>query len=184
MALQATPYKVEMSLSDMDRGRYENCRFTMARHPSETGERLLSRILAYALWYEDSLEFGRGLSDTEDPALWYKSLDGRILHWIDVGQPDADRLLRASRKAERVDVLAYGNTSIWLEKTLDKLSFVKGLGIAVIPRNALDSLTENLDRSLSLSVMISEGSLFVSNHGGQQEVPLHWALGDRDRADD
>ena len=93
MALQATPYKVELNLTDLDRSVYENLRFTVARHPSETEERLAVRILGYALWYGEQLGFGRGLSDVDEPALWEKSLDDRVLHWIEVGQPDAERLV-------------------------------------------------------------------------------------------
>ena len=83
MALQATPYKVELNLTDIDRNVYENLRFTVAKHPSETEERLCVRLIAYALWYHEQLAFGRGLSDVDEPALWEKSLDDRVLHWIE-----------------------------------------------------------------------------------------------------
>ncbi len=95
MALQSTPYKVELNLTDIDRNVYENLRFTVARHPSETEERLCVRLIAYALWYHEQLAFGRGLSDVDEPALWEKSLDDRVLHWIEVGQPDAERITGA-----------------------------------------------------------------------------------------
>ena len=75
MALQATPYKVELNLTDIDRNVYENLRFTVAKHPSETEERLAVRLIAYALWYHEQLAFGRGLSDVDEPALWEKSLE-------------------------------------------------------------------------------------------------------------
>ena len=82
MAQQATPYKVNLNLTDTDRGIYENLRMTVARHPSETGQRMISRVLAYALWYQERLAFGRGLSEVDEPALWHKSLDDRIEHWM------------------------------------------------------------------------------------------------------
>ncbi|HBM44304.1 MAG TPA: hypothetical protein DD373_11515, partial [Halomonas sp.] len=82
MALSATPYKVDVNLTDLDRNVYETLRFTVARHPSETEERLCARLIAYILWYSESLAFGRGLSNVDEPALWEKSLDGRVLHWI------------------------------------------------------------------------------------------------------
>lgn len=119
MALQATPYKVELNLTDLDRGVYENLRFTVARHPSETEERLGVRLIAYALWYSEQLAFGRGLSDVDEPALWEKSLDGRVLHWIEVGQPDAERVTWCSRRAERVSLLAYGNLRVWQGKVVE-----------------------------------------------------------------
>ena len=119
MALQATPYKIELSLTDLDRGVYENLRFTVARHPSETEERLAVRLIAYALWYDPQLAFGRGLSDVDEPALWEKSLDDRVLHWIEVGQPDAERMTWCSRRTERFSLVAYGNLRVWQAKVLD-----------------------------------------------------------------
>ena len=92
MAQPSTTYKFELNLTDLDRSVYESVKQTIARHPSETEERMTVRLLAYALWYNEQLSFGRGLSDVDEPALWEKSLDDRVLHWIEVGQPDADRL--------------------------------------------------------------------------------------------
>ncbi|WP_165678814.1 YaeQ family protein, partial [Metapseudomonas otitidis] len=116
MALQATPYKVELNLTDLDRGVYETLRFTVARHPSETEERLAVRLIAYGLWYHEQLAFGRGLSDVDEPALWEKSLDDRVLHWIEVGQPDAERITWCSRRCERFSLLAYGSLRVWQTK--------------------------------------------------------------------
>ena len=113
MALQSTPYKADISLTDLDRGVYETLRLTVARHPSETEERLAVRLLAYVLWYGEQIAFGRGLSDVDEPALWEKSLDGRVLHWIEVGQPDAERITWCSRRCERFSLLAYGNLRVW-----------------------------------------------------------------------
>ena len=112
MALQATPYKVEINLTDLDRHVYQDLRFTVARHPSETEERLVARLIAYVLWYDEKLAFGRGLSDVDEPALWEKSLDDRVLHWIEVGQPDAERITWCSRRAERFSLVAYGNLRV------------------------------------------------------------------------
>lgn len=119
MALQSTPYKADISLTDLDRGVYETLRLTVARHPSETEERLAVRLLAYVLWYGEQIAFGRGLSDVDEPALWEKSLDGRVLHWIEVGQPDAERITWCSRRCERFSLLAYGNLRVWQTKVLD-----------------------------------------------------------------
>lgn len=101
MAQPSTTYKFELNLTDLDRNVYENVKQTIARHPSETEERMTVRLLAYAFWYNELLAFGRGLSDVDEPALWEKSLDDRVLHWIEVGQPDADRLTWCSRRTER-----------------------------------------------------------------------------------
>ena len=124
MAQPSTTYKFELNLTDLDRGVYENVRQTIARHPSETEERMAVRLLAYALWYNENLSFGRGLSDVDEAALWEKSLDDRVLHWIEVGQPDAERLTWCSRRTERTSLLAYGSLRVWQNKVVDA---VKGL---------------------------------------------------------
>lgn len=179
MALQATPYKVELNLTDLDRGVYANTRFTVARHPSETEERLGARLIAYALWYSEALAFGRGLSDVDEPALWEKSLDDRVLHWIEVGQPDAERMTWCSRRAERFSLVAYGNLRVWQTKVLDGVRSLKNLSVVAIDPDALTGLTRDLPRSLQWGVMISDGTLFVTDERGQHEVPLHWLAGER-----
>ncbi|MBB3101995.1 YaeQ family protein [Azomonas macrocytogenes] len=179
MALQATPYKVELNLTDIDHSVYENQRFTVARHPSETEERLGARLLAYALWYGKSLAFGRGLSDVDEPALWEKSLDERVLHWIEVGQPDAERLTWCSRRAERVSLLAYGSLRVWEGKVLGAVKNLKNLSVVAVDSAALIELTRDLPRSLQWGVMISDGALFVTDEHGQHEIPLQWLLGER-----
>lgn len=179
MALQSTPYKVELNLTDLDRGVYENRRFTVAKHPSETEERLAVRLIAYALWYDEQLAFGRGLSDVDEPALWEKSLDDRVLHWIEVGQPDAERMTWCSRRAERVSVLAYGNLRVWQDKVLGAVKTLKNLNVAALAAEPLAELARDLPRAISWSVMISDGSLFVTDERGQHEMPLEWLLGER-----
>ncbi|PKM31250.1 MAG: hypothetical protein CVV07_03560 [Gammaproteobacteria bacterium HGW-Gammaproteobacteria-11] len=179
MALQATPYKVHLNLTDTDRGVYEDLRMTVARHPSETGQRMISRILAYALWYQERLAFGRGLSEVDEPALWHKSLDDRIEHWIEVGQPDAERLIWCSRRAERVSLLAYGNTKVWANKQLPAVAGLKNLHIAVLPQEPLDLLAERLGRTLDWGLMITDGVLYASDADIQVELPLEWLKGER-----
>lgn len=178
MALQATPYKIELNLTDIDRSIYETLRFTVARHPSETEERLAVRLIAYALFYSEQLAFGRGLSDVDEPALWEKSLDGRVLHWIEVGQPDAERLTWCSRRAERVSLVAYGSLRVWQTRVLDSLN-LKNLSVVAVDQAALEHLAEALPRSLSWSLMISDGNLFITDERGQHEIPLQWLAGDR-----
>ncbi|MEO4049061.1 YaeQ family protein [Pseudomonas sp. CAU 1711] len=179
MALQATPYKVELNLSDLDRNLYQNLRFTVARHPSETEERLAVRLIAYALWYDEQLAFGRGLSDVDEPALWQKSLDDRVLHWVEVGQPDAERMTWCSRRTERFSVLAYGSLRVWQNKVLDGVRSLKNLNVAAVGQEALEALARDLPRSIEWSVMISDGQLFVTDERGQHEIPLEWLAGER-----
>jgi len=179
MALPSTPYKVDLNLTDLDRGVYENLRFTVAKHPSETEERLAVRVLAYGLWYNEQLAFGRGLSDVDEPALWEKSLDGRTLHWIEVGQPDAERITWCSRRTERFSLLAYGNLRVWQTKVVDAVRTLKNVNIAGIASESLAELAKDLPRSIGWSLMISEGTLFVTDERGQHEVQLEWLLGER-----
>jgi uncharacterized protein YaeQ len=179
MALQATPYKVEFALTDMDRSVYENLRFTVARHPSETEERLAVRLIAYALFYNEQLAFGRGLSDVDEPALWEKSLDGRVLHWIEVGQPDAERMTWCSRRTERFSLVAYGSLKVWQGRVLDGVRSLKNLNVVAVDQAALENLAKDMPRSLNWSVMISDGELFVTDERGQHEIPLEWLAGER-----
>jgi uncharacterized protein YaeQ len=179
MALPSTTYKIEMNLTDMDRSVYENLRFTVARHPSETEERLAVRLIAYTLFYDELLAFGRGLSDVDEPALWQKSLDDRVLHWIEVGQPDSERITWCSRRAERFSLVAYGNLRVWQGKCLEPVRNLKNINVVALGQEALTDLAQDLPRSLSWSVMISDGELFVTDERGQHEIPLEWLVGER-----
>ena len=109
MALKATICKASLQVADVDRNYYAEHALTVARHPSETDERMMARLLALALNAHERLTFCKGLSDTDEPDLWQKDLTGAIEHWIEVGQPDDKRLLRACGRAEKVTVYAYGN---------------------------------------------------------------------------
>jgi uncharacterized protein YaeQ len=179
MALSATPYKVDINLTDLDRGVYETLRFTVARHPSETEERMTARLVAHVLWYSEAISFGRGLSDVDEPALWEKSLDGRILHWIEVGQPDGERLTWCSRRAERVSLLAYGRLDIWEHKVLPAVSKLKNLNIAALPQELLAVIATGLPRAIDWAVMISENTLFITDERGQHELVPRWLVGHR-----
>lgn len=179
MALQATPYKIELSLIDMDRNLYDTLRFSMARHPSETAERLLARLLARAIWHAEQVEFGRGLAHVEDAAVWQKSLDGRILHWVEVGQPNAERMTWCSRQAEQLSVLAYGSLRTWLSKELEPARNLKNLNVLAISPASLAHLAVDVPRSINWSVMISDGDVFVTDERGQHSIELEWLHGER-----
>ncbi|WP_263260700.1 YaeQ family protein [Pseudomonas sp. RIT-PI-S] len=179
MAQPSTTYKFELNLTDLDRGVYETIKQTIARHPSETEERMTVRLLAYALWYNENLSFGRGLSDVDEPALWEKSLDDRVLHWIEVGQPDLDRLTWCSRRTERTSLLAYGSLRVWQGKVVDAAKPLRNVNIAAVPQEVLEVLAKDMPRVIKWDVMISEGTLFVTDDRGQHEVQLEWLLGER-----
>lgn len=172
MALQATPYKVSLDISDVDRGVYETVKVTVARHPSETELRLTARILAFAMYYHEQLAFGRGLSDVDEAALWQLSLDGQIDHWIDVGQPDADRMIKSSRRAPVTTVVVYGNYRVWAEKVLPKVNHISSLRIVALPLEAHEMLAAGLARNLHWGVMITDGVLYISDGENQIEMAL------------
>ena len=114
MALKATIFKADLQIADMDRNYYQDHALTLARHPSETDERMMVRLLAFAIHADEALTFTKGLFDTEEPDLWQKDLTGAIQLWIEVGQPDEKRILKACGRSEQVIVYSYGATShIW-----------------------------------------------------------------------
>lgn len=179
MAQPSTTYKFELNLTDIDRNIYQSVKQTIARHPSETEERMAVRLLAYALWFNEQLAFGRGLSEVDEPALWEKSLDDRILHWIEVGQPDLERLTWCSRRTERTSLLAYGSLRVWETKVVAGAKSLKNVSIAAVPQDVLEVLATDMPRVIKWDVMISDGEVFVTDDRGQHEVKLQWLAGER-----
>src|SRR6516225_11382260 len=116
MALSATVYRFQIELSDVDRGVYESLDLRVARHPSESMHYLLTRVIAYALLFEEGIAFGKGLSTTEEPALWIKDLQGNVRAWIEVGTPSAERLHKASKAAPRVVVFTQHDPRLLIEE--------------------------------------------------------------------
>jgi uncharacterized protein YaeQ len=176
VALKATIYKVNLGIADMDRGIYVEQPLTVARHPSETDERLMLRLLAWGLHRPanddaGALEFAKGLWDTDEPELWRKDLTGRILHWIEIGQPDDKRILRACGRAERVTVLSYsGSTPIWWNGIAGKLARTNNLDVWQISSDQSQALAGLAQRSMQLQLSVQDGSAWVSETAGAVEV--------------
>lgn len=163
MAQPATIYRAGIQLSDIDRGLYESLQLTVARHPSETEERLLARILAYALFYEPELTFTKGVGAGDEPDLWSKGPDGRVRSWIEVGLPDADRLAKASRHSEQVVLCAFGSAlTVWEKQHLPKLAGIPNLTVVSLEQAFLRRLCERLQRSISWSLTVTEGTLYLA----------------------
>jgi uncharacterized protein YaeQ len=130
MALKATICKAELNIADMDRGYYADHALTLAQHPSENDERLMLRLLAYALHAHEHLAFTKGLSDPDEPDLWQKDLTGAIELWVDLGQPDDTRIRKAAGRAGQVAVLCYGNAATpWWEAIAPKIERVRNLTV-------------------------------------------------------
>ena len=163
MALPSIIYKASIQLSDVDRGVYESLQATVARHPSETEERLVARLLAYAIFYAAELSFTTGISATDEPDLWLQGGDGRVRFWIEVGLPEADRIIKASRHSERVALLACGKAlASWDQQHLPRLEKVANLTVISIDQAFINKLASLLERSISWSITITEGSLYLT----------------------
>jgi len=165
MALNSTIYKVELQISDMDRHYYATHALTMARHPSETEERLMVRLLAFALYADDRLEFGKGISDEDEPALWRKAYTDEIELWIELGQPDETRIRKACGKSRQVVVINYGGNlaEMWWTKNGASLSRNKNLTVLDIPSATVAELLPMLQRGMRLQALIQDGQLQLMN---------------------
>ncbi len=165
MALNSTIYKVELSISDMDRHYYATHALTIARHPSETEERLLVRLLAFALYADDRLEFGKGISDEDEPALWRKAYTDEIELWIELGQPDEARIRKACGRSRQVVVINYGGNiaDMWWNKLGTSLGRNKNLTVLDISTDTVAELLALLQRGMRLQALIQDGQLTLMN---------------------
>jgi uncharacterized protein YaeQ len=175
MALSSTIYKAELQISDMDRHYYATHALTLARHPSETEERMMVRLLAFALYAGDRLEFGKGLSDEAEPALWRKAYTDEIELWIEVGQPDEARIRKACGRAQQVVVINYGGRGgdVWWDKNANALGRNKNLTVLDIPAEVVDALAVISERGMRLQCLIQDGQLQVMNESTSISVEPH-----------
>ena len=176
MALKATICKATVQLSDIDRGVYADHAVVIARHPSETDERMLIRLLAFALNVpadgdHGALAFAKDMWDADEPGLWQKDLTGRILHWIEVGQPDERRLLRAASRVERVSVYSFGaSTPVWWKNLASKLTRARNLAVWQIPAEQSQALAALAQRTMELQVTVQDGAIWVGDGTRSIEV--------------
>lgn len=178
MALPATIYKATIALSDIDRGRYETLTATVAQHPSETAERLVARLLAYALFAEEELTFTKGLCAGDEPELWVKGGDGRVRLWVEVGLPDSDRLVKASRHSERVALLVCGRAfPTWEQQHLPKLARLANLTVIGIDPPFLAAVVQRLERAVAWSLTITEGVCYLTIGDETLETALRRIVG-------
>jgi uncharacterized protein YaeQ len=174
MALKATIFKADLSIADMDRGYYRDHALTLARHPSETDERLMVRLLAFALHASEALAFGRGLSTEDEPDLWQRDLTGAISLWIDVGLPDERDVRRAAGRADAVRIYTYGGRAVdvWWNRAGDKLSTLERLTVVDVPREATTAMAKLVDRSMRLQCTIQEGHIWLTDGAASVAVEL------------
>ena len=174
MALKATIFKLDLNVTDMDRNHYGSYALTLARHPSENNERMMVRLLAFAVNAADALEFTKGISSDDEPDLWQKSLSGEIDLWIDLGQPDEKRIRKACGRSRQVLIYTYHRRSadVWLKQITDKLKRFDNLTIINLPDGVSQQLATLAQRNMQLQCTIQDGIVWLSNHENNVEIAL------------
>jgi len=163
MALTATIYNFDIELNDSDRQVYESLSLRVAQHPSESDEFLVTRVLAYLLEYAEGIEFSRGVSDPDDPAVAIRDLTSRIRTWIDIGTPDAARLHKAAKSGARVVVYTHKNPDQFLKQLSgEKIHRPDELELYAMDRGLIAALAARLERRVAFSVSIADRELYVS----------------------
>ena len=182
MALKATVFKVDLQIADMDRNYYQNHALIIARHASETDERMMVRVLAFAMYANDALAFGKGIAADDEPTLWEKDLTGTIARWIEVGQPDEREIRKASGRARQVVIVTYGRSAEpWWEQNRDKLQRISNLTVLRLPTATTQSLAALANRNMQLQCSIQERLIWMTAEGGAVQVEpevLMGAVGD------
>ena len=173
MALNATIFKAAVQISDMDRGYYNEHALTIARHPSETDERMMVRVLAFCLHASETLSFGKGLSTDDEPDLWDRDLTGAIMSWIDVGQPDGKRIRKAAGRADEVFVYNYGMQAarVWWEKIGGELERIRNLTVIKLPAETRE-LGELAERNMRLTCTVQDRHVWLANDEQSVEIAL------------
>jgi len=172
MATKATIFKADLQIVDMDRNYYQEHALTLARHPSETDERMMLRILAFARHASDTLTFTRGLSSSDEPDLWQKDLTGAIEYWIELGQPDEKRLRKACGRSQQVLVYCYSGNSagIWWQQNSAALAHIKNLAVLNIPAEKSKALAQLAQRNMQLQATLQDGDIWIADSESSVEV--------------
>lgn len=175
MAVKATIFKAELQISDMDRHYYQAHSLTLAQHPSETEERLMIRLLAFAHNASDALQFGRGISTDDEPDLWQKDLTGAIDLWIEVGQPDEQRIRKACGRSRQVRLYCFSGRSaaIWWDKNKSALERCRNLTVFEVPTGTSQALAGLASRNMQLQCLIQDGQLQILADSGEVNVELN-----------
>lgn len=172
MALRATVYRADLTVSDLDRGVYSQHALTLARHPSETEERLMVRLLAFALHADEALVFGRGLSTEGEADLWQVDATGVIERWIDVGLPDERDLRKACGRAREVVVLAYGARKVdaWWNDNAAAFARLSNLRVQTLAAAETVALQALAARSMALTCTVQDGHVWLASEGTTIEL--------------
>lgn len=179
MALKSTIFKVELQITDLDRNYYQNHALTVARHPSETDERMMVRVLAFAMHADPALAFGKGLSSEDEPDLWRRDLTGAIDLWVEVGQPDEKRIRRACGRARRVVVVSYGGrvADMWWQQNKTALQRLDNLAVFNLSAEESRALAGMAARGMQLQCTVQEGELWLIVEGRSTRIAPERRLG-------
>ena len=172
MASNATIYKALLQIADMDRQHFQDHALTLARHPSETEERMMVRVLAFALHADEALSFGRGVSTEDEPALWQRDLTGTIDLWIEIGQPDEKTLRQACGRSKQVIAYVYGSgrVEVWWANQSPSLDRLKNLAVTLLPMESIRALAGMARPTMQLQWTIQDGHIWIAD--GPQTLHL------------
>jgi uncharacterized protein YaeQ len=163
LALRSVVYKAEVGIADLDRHYYQDHALTLARHPSETDERMMVRLLAFVLNASESLEFGKGLSSEDEPALWDRDLTGAVTRWIEVGQPEERAIRKACGRADEVLIYAYGRAvDIWWKQNAKAFAKQDKLAVWLIEAEACAAMVALVERGMKLQCTLQDGELMIA----------------------
>ena len=170
MAIKATIFKANLQIADMERHYYQDHALTLARHPSETDERMMVRVLAFALHAHEYLEFGQGMTDDDEADIWQKDLTGAIELWIDVGTPDEKLIRKACGRANRVIVYCYGGrvAEMWFAQNRSQFERQKNLSIINLPQSGTRAIAALAQRTMQLQCTIQDGQVWLGD--GRESV--------------
>jgi uncharacterized protein YaeQ len=176
MALKATIFKADLQIADMDRNYYADHSLTLARHPSETDERMMVRLLAFSLFAAEGLGFGKGLCVDDEPDLWRKDLTGAVELWIDVGLPDEKWTRKACGRARRVVIVSYGGrpADVWWEQNRSKLGRLANLAVYRLAPEASQAMASLAERGMRLQCTVQDGQVWITD--GRNSVHLEAEL--------
>ena len=174
MALKATIFKAELQIADLDRHYYQTHSLTIARHPSETDERMMIRLLAFALHADEKLAFTKGISSEDEPDIWLKNYSDEIELWVDLGQPDEKRIRKACGRGQQAVIYNYGGnpSDMWWQTNEGKLRRFNNLNIINLPVEQTRELAQFSQRSMQLNLTIQEGHILMSDGENSLDITL------------
>jgi uncharacterized protein YaeQ len=182
LAAKSTVFKADLQVSDMDRNYYQAHSLTIAQHPSETDERMMVRLLAFALHADDALAFGKGLSSDDEPDLWRKDLTGEVDLWIELGQPDEQRIRRASGRSRQVVIYTYSGrgAEVWWKKTAGALGRVKNVTVIDVAESSVKALAALTKRTMELQLFVQDGQMQMMGEDAIVPIELTTLAGSRE----